>query len=413
MSNISDKDIDRRFREAAEGANFPFDDAGWADMTQRLENNPGFPTGRVLGTSLVILALIGSLYWGVKQTNLASNPANENATVAGVEPSLTSSVLVAAKLSEDANIENTKEAGVQTTVLINTNESSRTIKKVDETKTDNIQQQNNLISNNSTESFGDFDSGTKPLGSSSRANEHIEKKDVASIEYSPDYLRNKATDEWIFPFPEVEIPTAEITEDKDEKPKPATSKFAIKLQFAPDVSSVGYFKGGKVGNNFGISIDYQLSKKLRLSAGAIHSRKYYSTTDQVSSYGYYGAVSTDTERLDGDCKILDVPISMSYLILTRSNSSVFVSGGLSSYFMLSERYQLTKNDSVEWDRSYSNENNHIASIFNLSFGYERAISKNLSFQFEPFIKMPVKDIGEGKVDLVSSGAFLNLRYKLK
>lgn len=410
MSNISDKDIDRRFRDAAEGANFPFDDAGWADMTQRLDGESGFPTGRVLGTSLVILALIGSLYWGVKQTNLASNPANQNATVMGVEPLSASSVLVAANLSEDANIENTEEAGGQNTGLINTNESSRTIKKIDETKSDNIKQQNNLISNNSTENL---DSGTKPLGSSSRANEHVEKKDVALIEYSPNYLRTKGADEWIFPFPEVEIPTARITEDKDEKPKSATSKFAIKLQFAPDVSSVGYFKGGKVGNNFGISIDYQLSHKLRLSAGAIHSRKYYSTTDQVSSYGYYGAVSTDTERLDGDCKILDVPITLSYLILTRSNSSVFVSGGLSSYFMLSERYQLKKNNLVEWDRSYSNENNHIASIFNLSFGYERAISKNLFFQFEPFIKMPVKDIGEGKVDLVSSGAFLNLRYKLK
>ena len=52
------------------------------------------------------------------------------------------------------------------------------------------------------------------------------------------------------------------------------------------------------------------------------------------------------------------------------------------------------------------------SNLNLSIGYERAISKRLSWQIEPFMKVPLKSVGFFKVDLLSTGAFFSLRLKL-
>ena len=52
------------------------------------------------------------------------------------------------------------------------------------------------------------------------------------------------------------------------------------------------------------------------------------------------------------------------------------------------------------------------SQLNLSAGYERALSRRLSWQVEPFVKAPLKGVGFYKINLLSTGAFFSLRYKL-
>ena len=65
------------------------------------------------------------------------------------------------------------------------------------------------------------------------------------------------------------------------------------------------------------------------------------------------------------------------------------------------------------DWEISNQNSHYFSIGNLSVGYERKINKKISFQVEPFIKLPLAGVGYGKVKLLSSGVFLSLKYNFK
>ena len=52
------------------------------------------------------------------------------------------------------------------------------------------------------------------------------------------------------------------------------------------------------------------------------------------------------------------------------------------------------------------------SQLNLSVGYERALSRRLSWPVEPFAKVPLKGVGFFKINLLSAGAFFSLRYKL-
>ena len=403
MSNMSDKDIDTRFIEAAEGANFSFDEAGWENMQQRLDSGkPGPTTGQIGGTALVILAILGLGIWGVRQGSEHLNNEQEIVNSINVHATVASNsaMKVEGRTGESTAIGGSTVQSIQKeeTLLAKEVKGVESIKDIDK----EVSQNNHLYSGKADQTKGVFVSDEHELAA----------KTPLTIEFKePSMIDSKGAGEWNLPIGHVLIEGSQTPNHKEEKEVDAASRWAVKFQIAPDISSVGYFNGGKVGNTYGVSIDYQVADKLRISTGALISRKYYHTTEQVASYGYYGSVTTDSERLDGNCKILDIPISISYLALMRSNYSLLLTGGVSSYLVLSEEYQLKKNDQVEWDRSYSNKNNHFASILNLSVGYERAISRSLSFQFEPFIKIPVQDIGEGKVDLVSSGAFLNLRYK--
>jgi hypothetical protein len=64
------------------------------------------------------------------------------------------------------------------------------------------------------------------------------------------------------------------------------------------------------------------------------------------------------------------------------------------------------------DKVWVNEQNSSfwMSALNLSVGFEQRISQVLSIQAEPFMKMPVREIGYGKIDLNSFGIFLSLKY---
>jgi hypothetical protein len=43
-------------------------------------------------------------------------------------------------------------------------------------------------------------------------------------------------------------------------------------------------------------------------------------------------------------------------------------------------------------------------------GVEQKLSKSLSLQVEPYVKIPVKGVGLGEVDLSSYGVNLSLRF---
>jgi hypothetical protein len=60
-----------------------------------------------------------------------------------------------------------------------------------------------------------------------------------------------------------------------------------------------------------------------------------------------------------------------------------------------------------------NKNNHLLSILNVAIGYRRQLGKQLSYQFAPFLKIPLTGIGEGKVNLYSAGLQLSVNLKGK
>ncbi len=64
----------------------------------------------------------------------------------------------------------------------------------------------------------------------------------------------------------------------------------------------------------------------------------------------------------------------------------------------------------EYSRSVRNENNEWFKVLNLSAGVSRRLSDRLFLEAEPFVKLPVSGIGDGKLNVNTLGLFVKLRY---
>ena len=209
-------------------------------------------------------------------------------------------------------------------------------------------------------------------------------------------------------------------------PKQAVMRgLSVRLAVAPDLSSIGLKNFTRPGTNVGILLEYRLASRWSVQAGVIQSTKVYKA--RTADYGYVPDYLTNQhaqlERIDGRCNMLDIPINVRYDVLLRPRlnglipSRWFVSGGVTTYIIKQEDYSykylndanIYPNTPLGWSTS---SGGYGFSQLNLSAGYERAISKRLSWQVEPFLKAPLRSVGYFKINLLSTGAFFSIRYKL-
>ncbi|QKZ15511.1 hypothetical protein [Spirosoma sp. KUDC1026] len=199
--------------------------------------------------------------------------------------------------------------------------------------------------------------------------------------------------------------------------------FNVRLLVSPDLSSVGLKDFQRPGTNFGALLEYQFATRWRVQAGVLRSVKVYE-----SPAGRYEWSSNtwlvQPESVYGRCNMLDIPLNLRYDFALRPRpdgrkNRWFVSSGVTTYIMLREDYSYNYANPVDpmindrarqWTTSTGG---YGFSHLNVSAGYERTFSKRLSWQIEPFFKVPLKGVGYYKLNLISTGAFFSLRYKLR
>ncbi len=230
-------------------------------------------------------------------------------------------------------------------------------------------------------------------------------------------------------------PVMSINRPVDVQPDTTTRKTAaqpaavrglsVRLVIAPDLSSVGLKNFARPGTNVGLLLEYRLSSHWSIQSGVIQSTKVYrAVTADYALPDYALKWTVKPEGVDGRCSMIDIPINIRYDMALRSRlngqapSRWFVSGGVTSYIMNQENYTYQYADPTSPhiypnNRGWSGKSGgYKFSEVNLSAGYERAISHRLSWQVEPFMKVPLRRIGYLKLNLLSTGAFFSLRYKL-
>ena len=214
------------------------------------------------------------------------------------------------------------------------------------------------------------------------------------------------------PSPElakVSFPQQTKTEDQEENSF-LRSRWSIGLEFSPDLSTVGLRGIEDPGYTVGLHVEYHLSSKLSLSGGVSYSKKIYFADEDIESYPGSNPNWT-LDRVNANCDVIDIPVNLSYYQNGYDASGFVFSGGLSTYFMLTEDYDIIYNDPwPEGSQFFRNENQHFLGILNLSVGYRKRLSPILSLQAEPFIKIPIQGIGAGDLDLYTSGLRFILKY---
>lgn len=198
---------------------------------------------------------------------------------------------------------------------------------------------------------------------------------------------------------------------KEEKKKKDHSKhFYAGLIGGPDFSAIKLQSLKKVGLNYGFLIGYKLTKKLSVEAGLLQDKKYYSTNGKYFSTKNIWLPPTETiDHVDGICKMLELPVNITYTFRERKRSSLFGSVGFSSYFMQKETYTYELNYGgyrYPKDYSYKNRSTSLFAMVNISAGYTYKMGKIGDLRIEPFIKLPVNKIGTGELPIQSGGIFI-------
>lgn len=216
------------------------------------------------------------------------------------------------------------------------------------------------------------------------------------------------------PFERIEAAEiARSVKNKMENSLRPQNDLILSAMAAPDMSFAKSSKPSKVSSNVGVLATYAFTPKISMTSGAIYSRKFYNsggTSPQSNSY-----MPGSDWQVSADCNVLDIPLNVNYKIFNQKKLSVSLNTGLSSYFMLKEKYEFTtgKGDAQRVSNlEINNQNQHIFGIANVSVSFDHQISQAVSVGVQPFAKLPLTGIGDGNASLKSAGVSFSLNIGL-
>lgn len=194
------------------------------------------------------------------------------------------------------------------------------------------------------------------------------------------------------------------------------SSFSLGILAGPDLSSAGSISRlQSPGFTLGLQAEYHITSRLSLRTGIQHSTvRYNAGAGEYNPPSGYWPGDVAATRTAAECSLIDIPMNLKYEVFQLKNSRFFASTGINSYIMLNEKYRFdyTYNDDnlpQEWNEKTGT--GYWLSNATISFGYELDMHSKWSLTAEPFLKMPIRGVGWGDVDLFSTGTVIGLNYK--
>jgi len=191
------------------------------------------------------------------------------------------------------------------------------------------------------------------------------------------------------------------------------SRFTGGIIGAQDVSGAGTFKQGKLGSKAGLVFAAGVSQKFTISTGAVYSSTPYAAGYDSFSLPYQPKVPPTS--LSANCQMLDIPINIGYQVYSGGKNIISFGTGLSSYIMLQQDYNFVYSSSsglAPRDYSVPNSSSYLFKILNLNATYERQISSKAGITVQPYLKLPLADIGYSQVKLQTTGIAVGLSWNL-
>ena len=205
------------------------------------------------------------------------------------------------------------------------------------------------------------------------------------------------------------------TKTKNKKQKTEHGMYAG-IYISPDISTVKLQSVKNTGITIGMLIGYQFNKKISVETGLAWNKKYY-----YSDGKYFNPKNitlpayAQIVKLDGVCKMIEVPVTIKYNLRSSVKTNVSISGGVSSYFMKSERYNYTINHNGQQyprNASYKNSSTNLLAVATVGFGYNHSLGRGAMLRLEPYLKIPVTGVGIGKLPIMSTGINIGVTKKL-
>lgn len=215
--------------------------------------------------------------------------------------------------------------------------------------------------------------------------------------------------------PVAGAPPAEqvVSDDLQSSPRKKV-KLSLALVSAPDLNGVNSLANGQVGLNGGFLLIASLPKRWSVSTGLIYAGKPYQMNQGQlqGAYGSYGYGNRQTEHVDANCSVLDIPLNVSFQFLSKEKSSFSVGSGISSYIMLREKYSFTYSDCSTWAYKVSNKNSHFPGVVNFNATYQHRLGNKAGILVQPYYKLPLTKIGNEGIDLRSGGISVGMSWDI-
>lgn len=437
MQNMSDDELDKLFKEAADGFHAPQDSTAWQDMLRKLDKRP-MPSGFWNWKTISTVAFIGLTGVGIvsyvslensKEAKKSSPSAivqeveqqNDQALIENTTREQIDSKSINSSIGAEHNVTTSNTGNPKVEDLDKQLAKSQPMHANAEGHSDKAQQQ---LPIENTEIFVEDKSistvAMAPISGSvileGNAGNMPESTNTPSTIANddvvvPDSLKKAMNQEDLKDSATVVVEKQEQLKEKQGKP----SSIIVKLVLAPDFSSVNYYTPDKSGFNYGLLLGYAFNNRWSVYSGAVYSKKIYSSTEIDEPYTTSGGYDYEVTELNGDCRVIDIPINIYYNFLPDGSFSIQAGLGFSSYIMLQEDYTYYVNNPYgpdRYDQNIEHENNEWFKMLNVSVTLQKKLSNRFYLELEPFLKAPLAGVGEGEVSLVSMGAFFNLRFDI-
>ena len=211
--------------------------------------------------------------------------------------------------------------------------------------------------------------------------------------------------------------SAEEERGKAQQKQLASPRLSVLLSFAPDFTSTSFGEYTAPGSAVGFVVHYHFRRTWSISAGIISSHKKYTGDGEYYKppKGYWKANTNGIipKTVDGSCNILEIPVMLQYIIAEAGRSKFLVAAGASSYVMLNESYHYNfeePNPGAKEGWNSKQSSSFLFNMVNLSIAYEYQILPRFRLGVEPYLKIPIDDIGWSNLKLYSAGAAVTFRY---
>ena len=387
MMELNDNEFDASFRKRVFDADPQFEEAAWDKMEQKLNRRDRVVFFRKAGAFCLLLLIgFGSFMLWDKEGDKTQGATVKNKTAPVIQvPDLGRPVI-------ETNIE----------PKVGEVEADRAVAEIKKT--------NVFVG----AGYRGKQGVQSTLPSAVIADKNIDSASGHVLAQSTPQPKSKA-DSTVTALPGSDVPAIASVLKKQKNKRRNPLPVSLSLSVGPEFNSSSAMVGGRTGFTGGIGVSIGFFKRISLQTGLKYSVKEYGADNYEYSFRNPRIKSIISE-VDASCAVLEIPLIASYHVMEDNRKSIDINAGISSYIMLSEdyTYKYTAESGFK-DRlqHISGKNQHYFGVVDLSATYYVKLKKEkFKLGLEPFIKIPLTGVGEGKVNLKSSGVSLKLRYDL-
>ncbi|MBS1746667.1 MAG: outer membrane beta-barrel protein [Bacteroidetes bacterium] len=191
--------------------------------------------------------------------------------------------------------------------------------------------------------------------------------------------------------------------------KTPLSKFYGSLYGGPQFSMVKLQRISNAGYKVGIALAYRMNKHFDVEIGAQREEiNYFTNGKYFDKSGLKIKETTSLEDLTAQSQFTTVPVTVRYNFQSKKNGHFYAGLGVNAMVLThSEKYQYTtlrNGTSIDKSKNYKSVTSakYFTSL-NANAGYRNKLTNWCDYKIEPYIQIPVKDLGIGKLPITSFG----------